>query len=77
MLVVQNNCQGAYAVTITALKAGLELEAAMMCLQTPYMGRDFGHGGYVIWWPETEVRGECRVAIAVHKDLLNTYAFDI
>ena len=54
MLVVQNNCWGAYAVTIAALEAGLEIGAAMVCLQEPYVGRDFGHGGYVIWWSETE-----------------------
>src|SRR6266487_3434359 len=76
MLVVQNNCRGAYAVTIAALEAGLEIGAAMVCLQEPYVGQDFGHGRYVIWWPETGVRGECRVAIAVRRDLLNTYAFD-
>ena len=54
MLVVQNNCQGTYVVTIAALEAGFEIGAAMVCLQEPYVGRDFGHGGYVIWWPETE-----------------------
>ena len=49
MLVVQNNCWGAYVVTIAALKVGLEIGAAMVCLQKPYMSGDFGHGGYVIW----------------------------
>ena len=73
MLVVQNNCWGAYAITIAALEAGLEVGAAMVCLQEPYVGWEMRHSRYVIQWPEAGEHKSHRVAIAVHRDLQNAY----
>jgi hypothetical protein len=52
MLVIQHNCRRAYAITIAALEAGLERQAGIICLQEPYIEREFRHGGYLIYWPE-------------------------
>ena len=75
-MIVQHNCCRVYATSIAALETGLRLGAALVCLQEPYVDSDFGHGGFAIRWPEAETRRECRVAVAVQKDLLNTLAFD-
>ena len=77
MLIVQHNCRRAYAITIAALESGLRVGAALVCLQEPYVDREFGHGGYVIQWPEKGSRRDCRVAVAVRKDLLNAMSTDI
>ena len=56
--------------TIAALELGLQLGVGLACLQEPYIDRDFNHRGYLLYWLEEE-RRSCRVAIAVHKDLLD------
>ena len=60
-----------------ALEAGVE----MVCLQEPFLGRDlhlFTHSAFQIYWPEVG-KGEqkqIRVAIAVRKDVLNTFIWE-
>jgi hypothetical protein len=71
MLVVQHNCRKAYPVTIAALESGLQLGADLVCLQEPYIMRDFSHSGYLIHWPEEGARKNARVAVAVRRDTLN------
>ena len=70
MLVLQHNCRRAYAITIAALELGLQLGVGLACLQEPYIDRDFSHGGYLLYWPEGG-RRDCRVVIAVRRDLLD------
>jgi hypothetical protein len=76
MLVVQHNCRRAYPVTIAALESGLQLRAGLVCLQEPYVVRDFSHPGYLIHWPEEGSRKEARVAVVVRKDLLNKWVVE-
>jgi hypothetical protein len=72
MLVIQHNCRKAYAITIAALEAGLERNAAFICLQEPYIGRNqnISHPGYTLFWPEAGVLQDKRVTIAVRRDLM-------
>ena len=70
MLVLQHNCQWTYAVTIAALELGLQLGVSLACIQEPYIKRDFSHPGYLFYWPEW-ARKDCRVMIAVRRDLLD------
>jgi ribonuclease HI len=71
MLVLQHNCRKSYAVTIAALELGLQRGADVVCLQEPYIARDFRHGGYLLYWPEKGDRKDARVNIAVRRDLLD------
>ena len=71
MLVLQHNCRKTYAVTIAALEAGIELGIGLACLQEPYVQKEFRHGGYQMYWPETGTHGNRRVAMAIRRDLLN------
>ena len=73
MLVVQQNCGKGYECTISALEAGLGLEASVVCIQEPFLGnRSLAHAGFNIYWPSgTENRRDMRVLIAVRKDILN------
>jgi len=75
MLVLQHNCRKAYPVTIAALELGLQLGVGMVCLQEPYIGSDFSHGGYWLYWPGGE-RRKNRVVIAVRRDLLEQLIFE-
>jgi ribonuclease HI len=71
MRVVQHNCRKTYPVTIAALEAGLELEVGLVCLQEPYIKREFRHGGYQIFWPEAGLHKTRRVATAIRRDLFS------
>jgi hypothetical protein len=70
MLVLQHNCRKTYAITIVALELGLQLGVGLVCLQEPYIDRDFNHPGYLLYWPEGQ-RRDCRVAIGAQRDLLD------
>jgi len=72
MLVIQHNCRKAYAITIAALEAGLERNAALICLQEPYIGQKqtISHPGYTLYWPEAGELKDKRVTIAVRRDLM-------
>jgi hypothetical protein len=71
MLVVQHNCRKAYAITIAALETSLALNAAIICLQEPYIGSKnyISHSGYVLYWPEKRELKDKRVATAIRRDL--------
>ena len=73
MLVVQQNCGKGYECTISALEAGLGLDAGIVCIQEPFLGRkNLAHSGFNLYWPAgTHDRKDNRVLIAVRKDLLN------
>lgn len=69
---IQHNCRKSYPITIAAIEAGIELNAAFICLQEPYIGKySFSHPGYHIRWPEKGIVNEKRVLIAIKKDLTN------
>ena len=74
MLVVQQNCGKRYECTISALEAGLGLEASIVCIQEPFLGnRSISHSRFNFYWPSgTDDRRDMRVLIAVRKDILNT-----
>ena len=73
MLVVQQNCGKGYECTISALEAALGLNAAVVCIQEPFLGnRNISHSGFNFYWPSgTDNRKDMRVLIAVKKDILN------
>ena len=73
MLIVQQNCGKGYECTISALEAGLSLNAAVVCIQEPFLGnRSISHSGFNLYWPSgTGNRKDMRVLIAVRKDILN------
>ena len=73
MLVVQQNCGKGYECTISALEAGLSLNAAVVCIQEPFLGnRSISHSGFNFYWPSgTSSRKDMRVLVAVRKDILN------
>ncbi len=78
MLVVQQNCGKGYECTISALKAGLGLDAAVVCIQKPFLGnRSITHSGFNLYWPSgTDSRKDMRVLAAVRKDILNRIVID-
>lgn len=52
MFVVQQNCGKGYECTISALEAGLGLDAAVVCIQDPFFGsRSISHPGSNLYWP--------------------------
>ena len=69
MLVVQQNCGKGYECTISALEAGLGLNASVVCIQEPFLGnRSLAHAGFNLYWPSgTADRKDMRVLIAVRK----------
>ena len=73
MLVIQQNCGKGYECTISALEAGLGLDAAIVCIQEPFLGnRSISHPGFNLYWPSgTDNRKNMRVLTAVRKDILN------
>lgn len=73
MLVVQQNCGKGYECTISALEAGLGLNASVVCIQEPFLGnRSLAHAGFNLYWPSgTADRKDMRVMIAVRKDILS------
>jgi hypothetical protein len=70
MLVIQQNCRRAYAITIVALEAGLQRQADIVCLQEPYIVREFQYSAYLIYWLEKGEHKYYRVLIAIRKTLL-------
>ncbi len=73
MLVIQQNCGKGYECTISALEAGLGLDAAIVCIQEPFLGkRDISHSGFNLYWPSgTDSQKDMRVLTAVRKNILN------
>lgn len=71
MQILQHNCRKTYAIMIATLEAGLELGVGLVCLQEPYVGREFRHVGYQIYWPEAGAQGNRRMAVAIRRDLFN------
>jgi ribonuclease HI len=71
MRILQHNCRKTYAITIAALEAGLQLGVGLVCLQEPYIGNEFRHGGYQIYWPEAGAQENRRVAVAIRRDIFN------
>ena len=69
MRVVQHNCRKTYAITIAALEAGLELGVGLVCLQEPYVAKEFRHTGYQIYWPQAGAQSNRRVAVGIRRDL--------
>jgi hypothetical protein len=76
MLVVQHNCNRAYATGIAALETGLEIGAALVCLQELSIQGDWGHPGYTIYWPECGNCGNHQVVVAVRRGLSHALAID-
>ncbi len=72
MLVIQQNCVKGYECTISALEAGLGLDAAIVCIQEPFLGnRSISHPSFNLYWPSgTDNRKDIRVLTAVRKDIL-------
>jgi hypothetical protein len=79
MLVIQHNCRKAYAITIAALETGLQRQAAIVCLQEPYIGAKsyISHPGYTVYWPEAGEQSAKRVAIAIRRDLLAKMVIEV
>ena len=77
MLVVQKNCGKGYECTISALEAGLCLNASVVFIQEPFLGnRSLVHISFNLYWPSgTDNRKDMRVWIAVKKDILNRVVF--
>ena len=73
MLVVQQNCGKGYECTISALEAGLGLEAEIVCIQEPFLGnRAISHSGFNLYWPSIiDNRKDMRVLTTVRKNILN------
>lgn len=75
MLVLQHNCRKTYVVSIQALEQALEAQAGIVCLQEPYRG-SISHPSFVFFWPEIEDRATIRVAVAVRRDILGSWAIE-
>lgn len=73
MLVIQQNCGKGYESTISALEAGLGLDAGVFCIQEPFLGnKDLSHTGFNLYWPlGAHNRKDNRVLVAVRKYMLN------
>jgi hypothetical protein len=71
MLVIQHNCKKAYAITITALETGFALNAAIICLQEPYIESKnyISHSGYVLYWSEKRDLKNKKIITAIRRDL--------
>jgi hypothetical protein len=68
-LIIQYNCGHTYPATLGALKAEIEQQIGIICLQEPYILNNFSHPGYLLYWPEGEKQDQ-RVLIAIRKDLI-------
>jgi hypothetical protein len=67
---VQHNCRKTYVIIIAVLETGLALKTEIVCLQEPYIEiNNIIYGGYIILWPETELKDKKRVLIIIRKDL--------
>ncbi len=78
MLVVQQNYSKGYECTISALEAGLGLDAVVVCIQEPFLGnQSISHSGFNLYWPSrTDNRKDIRVLTAVRKDILYKVIID-
>ena len=78
MKVLQANCARALVTCQAALEAALEMDAGVVCLQEPYLGKrcqKLTHGAFQIRWPELPQgdQHQTRVALAIRRDLLKRY----
>lgn len=66
-------CGKGYESTISALEAGLGLNAGVVCIQEQFLGnKDLSHVGFNLYWPSgVHNRKDNRVLVAVRKDILN------
>ena len=73
MLAIQKNCGKGYECTISALEAGLGLNAGVVCIQEPFLGKkNLAYAGFNLYWPvKAHDREDNQVLIAVKKDILN------
>jgi hypothetical protein len=71
VITLQHNCRKTYAVTTAALEAELRLGVGLVCLQEPYISKDFRHGRYQTHWPEAGAHKNRRAAVAIRRDLFN------
>src|SRR5579871_1788161 len=81
MKILQANCRKTLVACQAILEGALEIKAEIVCIQEPFLGRDFRlftHNAFQIYWPEveTEKRNQTRVAIAIRKDVLNTFIWE-
>ena len=78
MLVAQQNYRKGYKCTISAHEVGLGLDAAVVCIQEPFLGnRNISHSGFSLYWPfGTDNCKDMRVLTAVRKDILNKVITD-
>jgi ribonuclease HI len=81
MRILQANCAKTLATCHAALEAALEEDIGLVCFQEPFIGKrsqKFTHGAFQIYWPEidNERQKETRVAIAIRKDLLNSFIWE-
>ena len=77
MLIVQQNCGRGYECTISALEAGLGLNAEVVCIQEPFLRkRTISHSGFHFYWPSGVEKKFTRVLIAIRKDLCNEIIFE-
>lgn len=63
ILMIQQNCSKGYECTISALKAGLGLDAKFVCIQEPFLGkRDISYCGFNLYWPfELIIKSICEI----------------
>ena len=73
MLVIQQNWGKGYEYTISALEAGLGLDAAVVCIQKPFLGIwSISHSGFNLYWPSgMDKRRDIQVLTTVQKDIVN------
>lgn len=73
MLIVQRNCGKEYECTISTLEAGLCLDAAVLCIQEPYLGdRNISHLDLIYTGLQTRTtEKDLKVLTVVRKHILN------
>ena len=73
MLLIDQNYEKRYKCTISALEAGLGLNAGIVCIQEPFLGkRNLAHAGFNLYWPVgAHDQKDNWVLIGVRKDILN------
>ena len=78
MLIVQQNCGKGYKCTISALEAGLGIDATVVCIQEPFLGNwSISHSAFNLYWPSgTDNWKNIRVLTAVRKDMLHRVVID-
>ena len=81
MKILQVNCRKTLVACQAALEGALEIKAKVVCFQEPFLGKDFRrftHSAFQIYWPgvKGEKQKQTRVAIAIQKDILNTYIWE-